>query len=145
MIAYVEFEWLIAQQETESMLCVDVDRSLQVQFVERDNVLCRFHPFVFDNREMKLVVDYPVVVHKENCAVLQEELWDIWPLCAEDVEWGLRGVRGNRIRRVPVIEGHTVVNEGRSPEGVAGCPPAEIGGPHRNGHDWKNIKAENGW
>ena len=44
------------------------------------------HPLVFDDREVKLVIDHPVIIHKEGRTVFQEELRDVGPLCAEDVE-----------------------------------------------------------
>jgi len=86
VIAHVKFDWLIAQHEAESTLRVHVDRLLQIQFVERNDVLCRLHSFVFDDREVKLIVDHPVIIHKKGRAVFQEKLRDIGSFRAEDIE-----------------------------------------------------------
>lgn len=144
MIAHVKLDWLIAQQEAESTLCVHVDRLLQVEFFEGDDVLSGLHPFVFDDSEVKLIVDDPIIVYKKNCAIFQEELRDVWPLGTEDIEWRRGYRRWNGARGIPITEGETVVHEGRRPEGAACCPPAEIGRIHGN-CDRKKINAQSWW
>lgn len=107
-------------------------------------MLCRLHSFVFNDREVKLIVDDPIVVHKKNRAVLEKELRDVRPLRTEDIEWRGGCGRWNGVRGIPIIKGEAVVDEGRRPEGRAGCPPAESGRVQRN-RDWKKIKAESWW
>ena len=72
MVAHVLLEGFVAQQETESALCVHVDGLLQIQVFEWNDMFGWCSAFVLEDGEMKLVIHDPVIVHEQNGAIFQK-------------------------------------------------------------------------
>jgi len=74
MVAQILLEWFVAEHEPKSSLRICIDGPLQIQCAERNHAFHWFRALLLNHREMKLVVDEPVISHVENRAIFQEEL-----------------------------------------------------------------------
>jgi hypothetical protein len=74
VVPHILLEWFVAQHKTESALRVCIHGRVQKQGVAKNHGLLPLRPILLIHREVKLVIDEPVVGHVQNRSILQEEL-----------------------------------------------------------------------
>src|SRR3984957_17894794 len=99
---------------------------MQIQCLEGNHVFRWFRAILLNHREMKLVIDEPVIGHVENRSIFQEELRYVRSLFAVGIHRSLVHLRnivgGTR-------GGDSGVTECPRPEEVTGPPPTGVQSP----------------
>ena len=131
MIVHVLPDGLVAHDDAESTLRVDIDGFLRIQVAEENRLLYGFRAALLDGDEMDLAVDEPVFAHAVHRAIFQIE-----PHSFAFFFGGIQ-IRGRFIRlqrhvilktiSIPiVIEGQTVAVVSPDPVRTAVLPPKGI-------------------
>ena len=131
MVLEVLLDGLVAKDKAETTLPGNVDGSLEIEFLEGNDVLDGFT--LFEDGVMQLVVDEPVIGDVQDRAVLEIELGKIRSLFAIAVGV-LRilvcGGRGGVVVRSIGIERDGVVSQSIIPEEITRWPsPAGVESP----------------
>src|ERR1700723_1984151 len=99
---------------------------MQIQCLEGNHVFRWFRAILLNHREMKLVIDEPVIGHVENRAIFQEELRYVRSLFAV-------GIHGSLVHLRNIVcgtsGGGSDVTERPRPEEVTGRPPTGVQSP----------------
>src|SRR6266851_10175235 len=99
---------------------------MQIQCLERNHVFRWFRAILLNHREMKLIVDEPVIGHVENRAIFQEELRYVRSLFAV-------GIHGSLVHLRNIVcgtrGGDSSVTERPRPEEVTVRAPTGVQSP----------------